>query len=391
LRNPASELLLPNPSSPAADAPPGHVRHVPVELNPDTDAHTRSMRPMLWVGAALVMIVWAVEWHAGLINPWDRWLLPLLAGAFATLAIWLTVRAQHTQWAHLGGVLALNLYIVASIHLLLATGGDSPNQYQFLTTLYWLPLAYGIAFVFLPVRWAVGVALTSFGLAFAPIGVLAALGGAPTRWPETFATLVKVLAAAQVAYIALLRTVATMRADYLRTRERMRVVEALAGTDMLTGLPNRRAVTERLESALAAARRSGQPVVVALLDIDHFKRINDMHGHAAGDRVLVALARIFTSQMRGSDFVGRWGGEEFLLVAPATPMHAGIEIAERLRGVIAAWEFDHGQPVTLSIGLSQFLQGDDSHALLQRADKALYRAKAAGRNRIESAAVACAS
>ena len=97
-----------------------------------------------------------------------------------------------------------------------------------------------------------------------------------------------------------------------------------------------------------------------------------------------------TTQLRGSDFVGRWGGEEFLLVAPATPMHAGLEIAERLRGAIAAWEFDHGQPVTLSIGVSQFLQGDDSHALLQRADKALYRAKAAGRNRVEVAVIACA-
>jgi diguanylate cyclase len=378
----------PPPSNPVATT--SLVGQVDVDMPADAEPHGKGILAMLWVGAVLVLLVWAVEWQAGLINPWDRWLLPILAGTFASLALWLMLQAKHRLWIHLGGVLALNLYIVVSVHLLLATGGDSPNEYQFLTTLYWLPLAYGLAFVFLPVRWAVGVALSSFGLAFGPIAIAAALGGAPTRWPETFATLVTVLAGAQVAYIVLLRSVATMRADHLRTRERMRVVEALAGTDMLTGLPNRRALTERLESALAAAQRSSQPVVVALLDIDHFKRINDLHGHAAGDRVLVSLARVLATQLRGSDFVGRWGGEEFLLVAPATPMHAGLEIAERLRVAIAAWEFDHGQPVTLSIGVSQFLQGDDSHGLLQRADKALYRAKAAGRNRVEIAVIACA-
>jgi diguanylate cyclase len=297
---------------------------------------------------------------------------------------------RHDQWVRLGGALTLNLYLALSVQLLLASGGDSPDEYQFLTTLYWLPLAYGIAFVFLPVRSALAVSIGSFAATFLPMALGAALGGAPTRWPERFATLVMVLAAAQVAYIVLLRTVATMRADYLRARERIQVVEALAGTDMLTGLPNRRAMTERLDQALAAARRNGEPVVVALFDVDHFKRINDRHGHDAGDKALISVGQVLATQLRASDHLGRWGGEEFLLVAPATPMHAGMDLVERLRATISAWEFEHGQPVTVSVGLSQFLAGDDAHTLLQRADRALYRAKEGGRNRTEALFVAVA-
>ena len=359
-------------------------------VQPTTEPQSTGIRWMLRIGAALVLVVWALEWQAGLINPWDRWLLPLLSLSFAALAVLQVRLPQHDRWVRLGGALTLNLYLAFSVQLLLARGGDSPDEYQFLTTLYWLPLAYGIAFVFLPVRSALAVSIGSFAATFLPMALGAIMGGAPTRWPERFATLVMVLAAAQVAYIVLLRTVATMRADYLRARERIQVVEALAGTDMLTGLPNRRALTERLDQALAAARRSGEPVVVALFDVDHFKRINDVHGHAAGDKALISVGQVLATQLRASDHLGRWGGEEFLLVAPATPMHAGMDLVERLRATIEAWEFEHGQPVTVSVGLSQFLAGDDAHTLLQRADRALYRAKEGGRNRTEALFVAVA-
>ena len=379
----------PSPGSP--DAPRlGLVRGLGAESLP-VEPQSAGIRWMLRIGAVLVLIVWALEWHAGLINAWDRWLLPLLALAFLSLAFVQTRLPQHDRWVRLGGALTLNVYLALSIQMLLVTGGDNPDNYQFMTTLYWLPLAYGIAFVFLPVRYALAVSIGSFALSFLPMAIGALTGGAPTRWPEDFATLVMVLAAAQVAYIVLLRTVATMRADYLRARDRIHVVEALAGTDMLTGLPNRRAMSERLDQALASARRHGTPVVVALFDVDHFKRINDVHGHAAGDQALIAVGQLLSSQLRASDHLGRWGGEEFLLVASATPMHAGLELVERLRESVAAWEFDHGEPVTVSVGLSQCLAADDAHTLLQRADKALYRAKEGGRNRTESLSMAAAN
>lgn len=376
----------PAPESATASTAPTRPGVAPLLAEPQS----AGIRWMLRIGSFIVLVVWAIEWHAGLINPWDRWMLPMLSLAFAALALMQVHLPRLDHWVRLGGALTLNLYLALSVQLLLSSGGDNPDEYQFLTTLYWLPLAYGIAFVFLPVRSALAVSIGSFALTFLPLALAAATGGAPTRWPDRFATLVMVLAAAQVAYIVLLRTVATMRADYLRARERIQVVEALAGTDMLTGLPNRRAMSERLEQALAAARRNGEPVVVALFDVDHFKRINDLHGHAAGDKALISVGQVLSTQLRASDHLGRWGGEEFLLVAPATPMHAGMDLVERLRATIAAWEFEHGRPVTVSVGLSQFLAGDDAHTLLQRADKALYRAKEGGRNRTEALFVAVA-
>jgi len=361
-------------------------------LNPKpAESEDHGLRWLLGIGAVVVLVVWAVEWHAGLINPWDKWLLPLLSASLIGFLLALRWAPQRARLTRLGCVLTFNAFLVVTLLVLLATGGDRPNEYQFLSTMYWLPLGYGVGFVFLPVRWALAVSVAVCALIFVPIGVAALLGASPTRWPESFATLVTVLAVAQVAYIVLLRTVATVRAQYHRAHERMQVMQALAGTDMLTALPNRRAMTEHLNDALSFAERKGQPVVVALLDIDHFKRINDIHGHKAGDAALIAVGRVLTSQVREFDYMGRWGGEEFLLVAPDTPMHAGLEIVERLRKAVAAWEFEHGEPLTVSVGLSQYLAGDKADELLQRADKALYRAKDNGRNRTEVMAVASAA
>jgi diguanylate cyclase (GGDEF)-like protein len=171
----------------------------------------------------------------------------------------------------------------------------------------------------------------------------------------------------------------------------MRTIEALATTDTLTGLPNRRAMIDVLAGALSSVLRHGQPAVVMLIDIDHFKRINDRLGHAAGDQALVRVGRLLAAQLRPSDRVGRWGGEEFLVVAAATALPAGLELADRLRHSVAAFEFEHGEVITVSLGVTQVLPGDSADTLLARADRALYRAKDAGRNRTEAARAAPAA
>jgi diguanylate cyclase (GGDEF)-like protein len=156
--------------------------------------------------------------------------------------------------------------------------------------------------------------------------------------------------------------------------------------DALTGLLNRRAIDEALGAEVQRARRLGVPFTVLMLDLDHFKSINDRHGHAAGDRALQHLATLFTSQMRDIDRVGRWGGEEFMVLLPGTPMAQAQPLAQRLCERVSAlpprWE-DSTLPVTVSIGIAEWLgDGDDLTALLARADEALYRAKQGGRNRV---------
>ena len=159
----------------------------------------------------------------------------------------------------------------------------------------------------------------------------------------------------------------------------------LASNDPLTGLQNRRRTTERLESEIARARRYGTPLSVALCDVDHFKHVNDRFGHNMGDEVLVEVAKGLMASLREVDLVGRWGGEEFLVVLPDTEPHGALVAGERLRlGVEAIAPFAEGpERVTCSVGVSAFQPEDSTTEFIDRADQALYRAKKNGRNRVE--------
>jgi diguanylate cyclase (GGDEF)-like protein len=156
-----------------------------------------------------------------------------------------------------------------------------------------------------------------------------------------------------------------------------REVERLARTDGLTGVANRRAWDEELPRELARAARSGRPVCVALLDLDHFKAYNDRHGHQAGDRLLKAAAAAWQEKLRRSDLLTRYGGEEFAVLLPDCGLADAMEIGERLRTA---------QPeVTCSLGVAAWEHGEDAAQLVARADRALYAAKAAGRDRCHAA------
>jgi diguanylate cyclase (GGDEF)-like protein len=164
----------------------------------------------------------------------------------------------------------------------------------------------------------------------------------------------------------------------------------LASTDTLTGLLNRRAFMERIDKARAVSDKQLFPLSVLLLDVDHFKKVNDTLGHDAGDAVLQGVARVLSGMARKSDFVARWGGEEFVVALTSTA-EAGARIAaERVRRAIA--EAKYGIPggtehrATASVGLASAENaGWDLHELIGRADKAMYSAKHRGRNRVETA------
>lgn len=178
-----------------------------------------------------------------------------------------------------------------------------------------------------------------------------------------------------------------------RQRKRLKL---LATTDGLTGLSNRRELLEHGERELLRAQRYGRPFSLMLIDIDHFKKVNDQFGHASGDRVLKGMARCGQASLRESDLFGRFGGEEFLALLPETDWSGAATLAERLRqgaGQCTDGTCDQGQaiPFTVSIGVAVRGSVDESlDAMIARADAALYRAKAAGRNRVEMAEAAVA-
>ncbi len=158
--------------------------------------------------------------------------------------------------------------------------------------------------------------------------------------------------------------------------------------DPLTGLPNRAAWNERLELEFARWQRYGGDLLLAVLDVDHFKRVNDGYGHLAGDRVLKIIGTELHKRLRKTDFIARFGGEEFVVLLPNTPYEAGLQLMESLRESIGSCPFHFkGERVaiTLSAGLTAFSEGDSTERAFERADSALYRAKDSGRNRVEAA------
>ncbi|MGC4012568.1 MAG: GGDEF domain-containing protein [Pseudomonas sp.] len=159
-----------------------------------------------------------------------------------------------------------------------------------------------------------------------------------------------------------------------------------AMTDALTGLPNRAALSERLELEVSRWQRYGGDLLLAVLDVDHFKRINDDFGHLAGDKVLKIIANELAKRVRKTDFIARYGGEEFVVLLPATPLEGGQQLLDALRGAIEACPFHFkGErlSITCSAGLTAFREGERAEAVFERADQALYRAKRGGRNRLE--------
>ena len=162
--------------------------------------------------------------------------------------------------------------------------------------------------------------------------------------------------------------------------------ERSAAADFLTGLANRRALERRGTQAVAAAQRYGHALSLMILDVDHFKHINDTHGHLGGDEVLKALTALLAQLTRRADILGRWGGEEFALILPHTEAANAEHLAERVRRAVTAHTFPREVPVTVSVGVATLRDGDDLHTLTDRADAALYGAKQAGRDRVMVAA-----
>jgi two-component system, cell cycle response regulator len=173
--------------------------------------------------------------------------------------------------------------------------------------------------------------------------------------------------------------------DALRRAEAAR---EMSMTDALTGLLNRYGLHRALQREHSEARRYARPLACLLLDIDFFKTINDKYGHAAGDAALMQTGRVLTQSVRGSDVVCRYGGEEFLILAPETNLEGATALAEKIRIAVSSRVFGDGERVftlTLSVGAAELRSDESGNDMIARADEALYQAKQAGRNRVEAA------
>ncbi len=232
----------------------------------------------------------------------------------------------------------------------------------------------------------------AIGLCAYTLGLLAlTMAWKSATRPDLFPVRIEVLHFAFAAVVMVATSMLSIRMGTLRVRLAQRKLELqralvtireLAQVDELTRLSNRRHVLETLAAEQARAQRSGEALSVVLVDLDHFKVINDRHGHAAGDAVLSAFAGALRAGLRDPDAAGRWGGEEFLLLMPRTSAADAAAITDRLREAVAQLPFDHVEPglrISFSAGVAECGAGEAGDAAIERADRAMYLAKQAGR------------
>ncbi len=223
------------------------------------------------------------------------------------------------------------------------------------------------------------------------LGTFCALDFAPRHWTEQDLDVLTEFAHSALREIRL--RMALQRADAVnqqlveqiqRVDELNMKLEELAITDPLTGLRNRRAFDTSMAQEIAVVQRRGTPLSLLMLDVDHFKRVNDSLGHDGGDRVLQAIARHMKACARTVDVVARVGGEEFAVILPSTGEAGAREVGERMRKAVEDGPWPE-MPVTISVGVATLADGEDADRVYARADAALYAAKQAGRNRVQQA------
>ena len=175
-----------------------------------------------------------------------------------------------------------------------------------------------------------------------------------------------------------------MESESCELKSKLKIANTQALRDTLTGLPNRNAYNERLETELARWKRYHSPLSLIIWDIDHFKSINDNYGHKAGDKVLLLIAKQLSDHSRATDFISRFGGEEFTMLLPNTDSQSALKVANQLRQAIEKTGFNASGAsvaITISCGITEFMPDDTDESAFERADQALYQAKEQGRNR----------
>lgn len=286
----------------------------------------------------------------------------LMALIDATLVAGLSGLAWYLHCSHNVRVASISLTMLAVVGLLLT------NYLKGATQIFWVyPVLVGVFFM-VDRREALIVS------------IIVVAGLAPTIVDkfDSF-TLVSILTTISVTCL-LAYAFATI------TRRQRDELMTLATKDPLTGVGNRRALQQKLDDAIATSKRNDNACSMLMLDLDHFKQVNDRHGHAKGDEILIRLTELVGARIRITDSIYRIGGEEFVIVAENMVLENAARLAEQLRTIIEAHDLAPGSTVTISLGVAQHHDGECAEDWMRRADNALYMAKHSGRNRISRAA-----
>lgn len=295
----------------------------------------------------------------------------------------LVASRRRRRWLmSLAPYLYIALLLVAWLYAFYFIYPSSRAQHLILTALLLLPTLYAHLFNRFAGPQALlqgGAVLSSFVLLSVP-HALTTFGGVGL-FDGLFFTVV--FGVSQALLLSFVATLSWSGGELSQVRRDAAWFQRLANHDSLTGLPNRRQIEQVLGTTIAQSERNSVPFAALMIDIDHFKRLNDTFGHPLGDEVLRQVATRLREQLRAGNTLGRWGGEEFMVIAPYSELQEARKIGERLRHAVRSEPVADEHMLTVSVGVAVYRSGDTPETLVDRADQALYRAKQAGRDRLE--------
>ncbi len=327
--------------------------------------------PILWISEAQLI---------RFVHPIDQIGYPALLISFGTALLLLSWRKTTYLPAALLSVGTFALYEWLYLQIFIY-GHTTLPSYTVNTVIQWFPLVYVLFFLFFDRAIALKLSLLFYGSFAVPILVFCLNDWSSFRQNELLPIYLQI-AGCHPFYITSLTCIGIVQQALAQAKVELGSAQAIAELDFLTGIGNRRASTAALHEAITNDGQQGNPTAIALVDIDYFKNINDTFGHDVGDEVLTELVQHLQTQIRDADIIGRWGGEEFILILPATNLEQAQRLSERLCQAIAAHSFSTVGQVTISMGVSCVQSEDTLATLLKRADTALYAAKQSGRNRV---------
>ena len=343
----------------------------------------RLLMLLLPIFSVACLSAWLISEFQGLSRWYEYAILAPASVVFAALLIW-TIKCKPEQLGLIRAsvlVVGPGVVLVRFAQLLLDLGRDGFDPSYYFGLSPWLILCCALFLFLLPSRMSWMFALGYYGLSVLMLGGFYLWNGnvLPSFVHDEFFLNVVI---APPVFIALMSAFTRLRADYVRARTQAEDLEEQALQDSLTGLHNRRAFSQSYRRSQARMVRNKTPLCAVLLDIDHFKRVNDTYGHQVGDDVLVKLAGVLVRELRGSDEVFRWGGEEFMLLLENTSLEAAIEVSERIRAAVEATALLDRSTITISLGVTDIQPGEAEDVIYPRADIALYTSKRDGRNRV---------
>jgi diguanylate cyclase (GGDEF)-like protein len=343
-----------------------------------------SYRYMQYLAVVAIVAVWVLESYSGVITRWDRSAYPVMTVVLVGGAWVATALPKHVPWVRLVTVATVNAFMVFEVHVNLWFT-QPVSMYQLVTTLQWYPLAFGLSYLFLNNRAA--MTLTALVLGYELVSFYARTGWAAADLvaPTYLVPLLWNTVISQVMYAALLIAIVHIKQQVRGAREHAQAMAHKAHSDALTGMLNRRGLDDLL-SRVGRETMADSMTSIFMMDVDHFKAVNDTFGHSAGDVVLVELAQLISGQIRGLDALGRWGGEEFMVVAPGITGKMAADLGERIRQSVQQHDFAQVGSLTISVGIATLRPDTDVAQTIEQADRALYAAKNGGRNRVVTAA-----